>query len=100
MVPSTWLETGPLVVLEAFAAGVPVLGSDLGGIAEWVIDGVNGLLFKPADPSAWADGMTRYVMKPELRQILKSKVVKPNGMDRVASAVAEEYDNAISSQIH
>lgn len=100
MVPSTWLETGPLVVLEAFAAGVPVLGSNLGGIAEWVIDGVNGLLFKPADPSAWADGMTRYVMKPELRQILKSKVVKPNGMDRVASAVAEEYDNAISSQIH
>ena len=30
-VPSRWLETGPLVVLEAFAAGTPVLGAKLGG---------------------------------------------------------------------
>ena len=35
-VPSRWLETGPLVVLESFAAGTPVIGSRLGGIAEWV----------------------------------------------------------------
>ena len=34
-VPSQWLETGPIVVLEAFAAGIPVIGSDLGGIANW-----------------------------------------------------------------
>ena len=45
VVPSLWLETGPLVVLESFAAGVPVLGSRLGGIAELVRDGVDGLLF-------------------------------------------------------
>ncbi len=35
-IPSRWLETGPLVALEAFAAGVPVLGANLGGIAELV----------------------------------------------------------------
>src|SRR5262245_56413088 len=34
VVPSQWLETGPLVVLEAFAAGIPVIGTRLGGIAE------------------------------------------------------------------
>ena len=43
-VPSQWLETGPLVVLEAFAAGTPVIGSDLGGIRELVSDGRDGLL--------------------------------------------------------
>jgi len=52
-VPSRCLETGPLVVLEAFAAGVPVLGSDLGGIAELVSDGIDGLLVREATPAAW-----------------------------------------------
>lgn len=52
-VPSLAMETGPLVVLEAFAAGVPVLGSDRGGIAELVRDGVDGLLLPPR-AEAWA----------------------------------------------
>ena len=43
-VPSQWMETGPLVILESFAAGVPVIGSALGGIADKVDDGVSGLL--------------------------------------------------------
>lgn len=47
VVPSRWLETGPLVVYEAFAAGVPVIGARRGGIAELVRDGVDGLLFEP-----------------------------------------------------
>ena len=38
-VPSQWQETGPLVVFEAQALGVPVLGSDLGGIAELITPG-------------------------------------------------------------
>lgn len=46
-VPSIWLETGPLVVLEAHASSVPVIGSNLGGIAERVIDGRNGVLVPP-----------------------------------------------------
>lgn len=53
-VPSQWLETGPLVVLEAFAAGVPVVGSALGGIAELVRHGENGLLVQHDDVAAWA----------------------------------------------
>lgn len=52
-VPSIWLETGPLVVLEAFAAGRPVLGSNRGGIAELVRPGIDGVLVAPGDTSAW-----------------------------------------------
>ena len=52
VVPSQWLETGPLVVYEAFSAGIPVLGSRLGGIAELVRDGVTTLHGKkPVNPS-------------------------------------------------
>ncbi len=53
-VPSQWLETGPLVVLEAFAAGTPVLGSDLGGIAELVRHTIDGWLVPANEIKAWA----------------------------------------------
>src|SRR5262249_49130971 len=54
VVPSQWLETGPLVVLEAFASGTPVIGSDLGGIKELVGHERNGLLVPHDDLSAWS----------------------------------------------
>ena len=53
-VPSRWLETGPLVVLEAFATGTRVLGSALGGIAELVVSDRHGRLLPPNDPLAWS----------------------------------------------
>ncbi|MFZ0426413.1 MAG: glycosyltransferase [Xanthobacteraceae bacterium] len=56
-VPSQWLETGPLVVLEAQACGVPVLGSDLGGIAELVTPGLDGELVPFSDQEAWAEAI-------------------------------------------
>ncbi|MBI4881616.1 MAG: glycosyltransferase [Planctomycetes bacterium] len=49
VVPSLWHENTPFVVLEAQAAGVPVLGADVPGIAEIVADRVNGRLFRAGD---------------------------------------------------
>lgn len=53
-VPSRCQETGPIVVLEAHAMGVPVMGANLGGIAERIRDGVDGWLLPFDDPRAWA----------------------------------------------
>ena len=63
-VPSQWLETGPLVVLEAFAAGTPVLGSDLGGIAELVTHGANGWLVPSADVAMWTRAIADFAATP------------------------------------
>ncbi len=49
VVPSQWLETGPLIVLESFAAGTPVIGSNLGGVAELVSHDRDGWLVPHAD---------------------------------------------------
>ena len=49
VVPSIWWETGPLVVMEAFQHGRPVICSDIGGMSEKVTDGVNGLHFRRRD---------------------------------------------------
>jgi glycosyltransferase involved in cell wall biosynthesis len=54
VVPSVSYENLPLSILEAFAMGKPVVGSDCGGIPELVKDGVTGYLFKPGDPGSLA----------------------------------------------
>lgn len=53
IIPSTWMETGPLVALEALAAGLYVMGSDLGGIAEMIDQPWKGTLVAPGNIDAW-----------------------------------------------
>ena len=62
LVPSTWLETGPLVVYEALAAGTRVIGSQLGGIAELseVYHGIQ--LVSDHRPETWATKMREAMM--------------------------------------
>ena len=54
VVPSLWLENSPLVIHEAFQAGVPVVGARMGGIVDLVRDGEWGLLYDADSPEALA----------------------------------------------
>lgn len=96
VVPSIWLETGPLVVLEAFAAGVPVLGSDLGGIPEWVRPGINGLLAPAGDAHAWAAELKRFAEDEALRARLRAGVQAPPLMAGVADAMVKVYQDVMA----
>jgi len=49
IVPSEWYEGTPMAIYQSFAMGKAVIGSNIGGIPDGIDDGVNGLLFKPAD---------------------------------------------------
>ncbi|HET8776836.1 MAG TPA: glycosyltransferase [Candidatus Limnocylindria bacterium] len=55
VVPSIWFEGFPLVVLEAYAAGTPVIASRIGSLAEIVEHGLTGLLCEPGDSHGLAD---------------------------------------------
>ncbi|RJP25484.1 MAG: glycosyltransferase family 1 protein [Candidatus Abyssobacteria bacterium SURF_5] len=55
VLPATILENCPLVLLEAMAAGRPVIGSRVGGIPEIIVDGETGLLFEPNNSTDLAD---------------------------------------------
>jgi glycosyltransferase involved in cell wall biosynthesis len=46
VIPSNWYENNPLTILESLCAGIPVIGSDIGGIPELIKPGFNGLLFE------------------------------------------------------
>jgi hypothetical protein len=71
VVPSIWLENAPLTILEAFLAGVPVVCSDLGGMAEMVEDGVSGLRFRPGDAEDLREKLLRLVREPGLLERLR-----------------------------
>ncbi|MTE01135.1 glycosyltransferase [Paracoccus sp. YIM 132242] len=57
VMPSIWWENAPLVLLEARAAGLPVICSGIGGMAEMVEHGLTGVHVSPGDPRALAEAM-------------------------------------------
>jgi glycosyltransferase involved in cell wall biosynthesis len=59
IVPSVWYENCPYAILEAFAAGKPVVASRIGGIPELVEDGATGRLVPPGDAGALAEEVRR-----------------------------------------
>jgi len=71
---STWYENSPLAIYEAFAAGTPVIASDLGGMSEVVTPGVNGLLFAAGDADGLAAALRRLLDEPGLLERLGSGV--------------------------
>ena len=86
-VPSRCLETFSLVVAEAQAMEVPVIGSDSGGIAEQIRDGLNGRLFPIGDTRALADILLEVEAHPELIDRWRKEAKPP----RTSTQMAEEY---------
>lgn len=77
VVPSLWLENSPLVVHEAFMAGVPVIGARIGGIADLVVHGRTGLLYEPTSPG-------------ELQAALRGLIEDPRSLSGLAAQVSAE----------
>jgi glycosyltransferase involved in cell wall biosynthesis len=92
IVPSQWLETGPLTVLESFAAGTPVIGSNLGGIAELVAHDRDGWLVRHSDLDAWALALRRLAGDRSLLDRLRAGVRAPRSTDDVARDMLAVYD--------
>ena len=71
VLPSLY-EPIPIVIVEALAAGLPVVASDVGGIPELVHPGVNGLLVKPENPHDLAAAISKLIDDSKLRRRLAS----------------------------
>lgn len=65
---SSVAEGIPLTVLEAMAAGLPVVATRVGGVGEVVVDGSTGVLVSASNPAALAAALARYVNAPALRE--------------------------------
>jgi len=94
-VPSQCLETGPYVVLEAQSVGTPVLGSNLGGIAELVHHGVDGWLVPALAVSAWNDIILKLATDRSLIDQLQKGARPVRTMRSVAEEMVRVYQNLI-----
>ncbi len=61
VMPSVWYECSPNVILESFVYKTPVVASNLGGIAEMISDGVDGLLFEADNSASLAATIQRFL---------------------------------------
>ena len=91
VLPSTWYENSPLVIQEAFASGVPVVAGDVGGMAELVTDGVDGLTFESGDPGALASTIESLADDPGLLRRLRDGVEAPKRLDDHVEELLDRY---------
>jgi glycosyltransferase involved in cell wall biosynthesis len=96
VVPSTWHENAPFVVLEARAAGLPVLASRFGGLAEVVRDGIDGELFTPGDDVDLAARMQRLLDEPERVARYRAAVRPPKSLATAVDEFEALYAQAAS----
>jgi 1,2-diacylglycerol 3-alpha-glucosyltransferase len=86
-------EVHPLSVIEAMAAGLPVLGIDSPGVGDTVIDGENGYLC-PNDLAAYVAKLGRLVAEPERRARMGRKAAESAdayAIERTSAVVLEAY---------
>lgn len=88
--PSEWLEALGNSVFEAFSQGVPVVGSDVGGIPETIDHGTNGFIFKAGQPAALTEAMQGVVQDPNVYEQLSAAALGKSH-EYAAPRRAQEY---------
>jgi len=98
VLPSLFEPFG-IVLLEAMAAGLPVVASSVGGIVDVVADGKTGLLIPPAKPSALAAGLEQLISDASLRARMAEEArrrVSAYSWDLIVPRIVEVYRESIA----
>jgi glycosyltransferase involved in cell wall biosynthesis len=100
IVPSVWYENHPLVIQEAFAAKIPVITSNLGGMAEFVKHGINGLLFERGNVNNLAQQMQRVIDEPRLLDRLRVGIPPVKTMEQEVDEIIAVYQQLHRQKCH
>jgi glycosyltransferase involved in cell wall biosynthesis len=85
----------PLVIQEAFAAGLPVIASNVYGNAEQIKHGVNGFLFKFNDTADLLKQLQRCIDEKDLLNNLANNILPPRSFDEVANEHITLYNSLL-----
>jgi glycosyltransferase involved in cell wall biosynthesis len=91
VVPSIWWENSPLVIQEAFRHGRPVICSNIGGMAEKVTHGKDGLHFAVGNPDALRDLMQQVLEEPLWLARLRAGIEPPPTIEQTAARCLALY---------
>jgi glycosyltransferase involved in cell wall biosynthesis len=92
VVPSIWWENSPLVIQEAFFHRRPIICSDVGGMAEKVRDGVDGLHFRVGDAFSLAQTIESATANPKLWRSLRDGIREPYPMGTHIARLLDLYE--------
>jgi phosphatidyl-myo-inositol alpha-mannosyltransferase len=96
--PSLAGESFGMVLIEAFAAGTPVIASQIAGYRDVVTDDVDGVLVPPADPQALAEELQRFWLEPERRIAMGEegrRSAQRYAWPRIADEISTAYERAM-----
>ncbi len=92
VIPSIWFENSPITIHEAFLAGVPVITSRFGGMANLVRDQENGLLFEVGNANELYECLKRCVNNPALLSSIRPDPNEVKGIEENARWMSETYN--------
>ena len=103
IVPSLWEEALGMVVPEAFAYGVPVIGSRRGGIPEMIKDGSNGFIFDPDKPGKLLELLNLFIENREIiekmRPVAQKSALPFLDMDKWTDRYTSLYEKITQTRI-
>ena len=91
VIPSLWRENSPLILLQALASGLPILASDVEGMADQLQPGRNSALFAPGDERELAAWLGRFLADPTLLARLCNQGGDPRSVSDYVDQIEREY---------
>ena len=95
VVPSRWYENSPTVIAEAFTIGLPVIATQLGGMAELIEHEKNGLLFQLNDAHDLQQQISKLLEQPDLLNKLRKGIPKVKTAEDEISEIFEQYQELV-----
>jgi len=102
VMPSIWYEGLPMVIIEAFCAGLPVIGSKIGTIEEAIDNNVTGIHFEPNNPEDLREKVNKIINDKKLLTTLsenaRKEFLNKYTPEKNYSQLIEIYNNVITSK--
>ena len=96
VVPSVWYENSPLTIQESQIAGVPVITSGEGGMAELVRDGIDGLHFRLGDATDLRRVLERVIGQPAILDAMRANAPDVPTIEAQADRIRDHYRAALA----
>ncbi len=99
IIPSIWWENSPIVIQESFYHGRPMISSNIGGMAEKITDGVDGMHFRVGSSEDLVDRMTEALTNPGLWDRLRAGIKTPIDYEECAKQHLDLYRDIAASRM-